>query len=347
MLEDYYLSRLLSGHLDPRLVSNLEFLILLFLMMLVMNALELSGMLSSVGRRIVNRAGTERRLALLLCFLVFLASAFLTNDVVLLGIVPLTIVVGVVSRVDVRTLGIFEGIAANAGSLLTPFGNPQNIFISVHYDVPVGDFLLGMLPLWLISLALLLLLVAARFGERRLHPVRMKHSHRWMAALGILALLFIFLPFGRLLPIIVIAPVVLGLLLSTGKMPRILRMFDWRLFGLFVVIAFVTYFALTLYALELSGPALLFSSAGLSQVVSNVPATFVLSGAADWRLLAIGVNIGGSGTLISSIATLIAYRYVKRYDARTRALDFMKWGALFFSAQLLATVPVLLWTGIL
>jgi len=347
MLEEFYLSRLLAGHLDPRLISNLEFLILLFLMMLVMNALELSGMLSSVGRRIVNRARTERRLALLLCFLVFLASAFLTNDVVLLGVVPLTIVVGVVSRVDVKTIGIFEGIAANAGSLLTPFGNPQNIYISVHYDVSVGDFVLAMLPLWLLSLALLLLLVAARVGDRKLHPIPMKHSHRKMAALGVLSLLFIFLPFARLLPIIVIAPVVLGLLLATGRMRRLLRMFDWKLFGLFVVIAFVTYYALMLYTLELSGAALLLSSIGLSQLISNVPATFVLSGASDWRLLALGVNIGGSGTLISSIATLIAYRYIKKYDSRTTMWDFMKWGALFCAAQLAAMLPVIFWLGLL
>lgn len=347
MLEEYYLSRLLAGHLDPRLVSNLEFLILLLLMMLVMNALEISGMLSSIGRRIVNRAGTERRLALMLCTLVFFSSALLTNDVVLLGVVPLTIVVGVVSRVDVRMLGIFEGVAANAGSLLTPFGNPQNMFISVHYDVAVGDFLLAMLPLWLLSLALLVLLVAARFGGRRLHPIRMKHSHPKIAALGMLALLVIILFFVRALPIIIITPVVLGLLLATGRMRRIVRMFDWKLFGLFVAIAFVTYYALMLYTLELSKTALLLSSVGLSQLVSNVPATFVLSGAADWRLLALGVNIGGSGTLISSIATLIAYRYVKRYDATTSVWDFMKYGALFCAAQLLLVLPVILWLGLI
>jgi Na+/H+ antiporter NhaD/arsenite permease-like protein len=341
MLEELYLSRLLAGHLDPRLISNLEFLLLLLLMMLVMNSLEISGMLSSLGRRIVNRAGSERRLALMLCLLVFGASAILTNDVVLLGVVPLTIVVGVVSRVDVRKLGIFEGIAANAGSLLTPFGNPQNIYISVHYDVGLFDFLLAMLPLWLLSLGLLALLIRWQFGDRLLHPIRMKHMHRGMAALGLAALLSIILFFGRLLPLLVIAPVVLGLLAATGRFRRIIKMFDWKLFLLFVFIAFATYAALMVYTLELSGMPLLVSSIGLSQMVSNVPATFILSGAADWRLLAIGVNIGGSGTLISSIATVIAYRYIKRYDARTTVWDFMKWGALFCVLQIVAMLPLL------
>jgi len=341
MFEELQLAGLLAGRLEPRLISNLEFLVLLLLMMLVMNDLELSGMLSSLGRRIVNRAGSERRLAILLCVLVFISSAFLTNDVVLLGIVPLTIVVGVISRVDVKKLGIFEGIAANAGSLLTPFGNPQNIFISVHYNVPLADFLLAMLPLWLISLCLLVLLVCLQFGSGKLHPIRMKHSHRRMAAIGMLALLVIIMFFGVLLPIIVIAPIVLGLLGATGKFRRICGMLDWKLYLLFVIMAFATYVALGLYTLRLAGMPLLLSSIGLSQLASNVPATFILSGALDWRVLAIGVNIGGSGTLISSVATVIAYRFIKKYDRTTTVWDFMKWGALFCAAQLLLILPVM------
>jgi Na+/H+ antiporter NhaD/arsenite permease-like protein len=86
---------------------------------------------------------------------------------------------------------------------------------------------------------------------------------------------------------------------------------------------------LKVFTLQLSGQPLFLGSIGLSQVISNVPATFVLSGAADWHTLALSVNIGGSGTLISSVATVIAYRFIKRYDSRTTLWDFMKWGALF------------------
>ncbi|MGQ9582518.1 MAG: SLC13 family permease [Thermoplasmatota archaeon] len=344
MLEQLYLSRLLGPHLGDRLVSNIEFLLLLLLMMLVMNVLDVSGLLSSMGRRIVNVARAERRLAILLCLLVFFASAFLTNDVVLLGIVPLTIHVGVVSRVDVRRLGIFEGIAANAGSLLTPFGNPQNIFISVHYDVSVGDFTLALLPLWLASLALLLLSVGAVFGRSGLQPIRPRRYHARSAALGLGSLAVIVLFFFHILPILVITPVVLALLIATGKVPRALRMLDWRLFSLFVVMALATYGALGLYRFDLEGPPLLLASILLSQVVSNVPAALLLSGSADWRALAIGVNIGGSGTLISSVATVIAYRYIKRYDARTTVWDFMSWGAFFCAAQTAIMVPLLFLT---
>jgi Na+/H+ antiporter NhaD/arsenite permease-like protein len=341
MLDELSLQRLLSGYMDPRLITNVEFLVLLLLMMLVMNALEISGMLSSLGRRIVNRACNERRLALMLCILVFMTSALLTNDVVLLGIVPLTIVVGVVSRVDVKKLGVFEGIAANAGSLLTPFGNPQNIFISVHYDISFADFLLAMLPLWLLSLGLLVVLVSMQFRDRRLHPIGMKQMHRRIAALAALALFLIILFFGRLLPLAVIAPAVLGMLLATGRIRHILGMLDWKLFLLFALMAFSTYAALMMYTFRLSGTTLLLSSIGLSQVVSNVPAAFILSGTMDWRTLALGVNIGGSGTLISSIATVIAYRYIKKYDARTTLWDFMRWGALFCVLQAAVMLPVI------
>jgi Na+/H+ antiporter NhaD/arsenite permease-like protein len=345
MLDGLSLSRLLGGAMDARLVSSFEFLVLFLLMMLVMNALELSGLLASLGGRMVNRSGSERRLALFLCLLVFFASALLTNDVVLLGIVPLTIVVGSAAKMDVRRLVIFEGIAANSGSLLTPFGNPQNIFISVHYDVPLWEFLGTMLPLWLISLGLLSAAVFARFPDRPLSHIHKKDSDRTVAALGVAALVVIILYFGRVLPTVLVAPVVLGLLLSTRRMGSIVRLVDWKLYLLFVFMALATYAMLRVYTLELSGAGLLLGSIGLSQLASNVPAAFVLSGAADWRLLAIGVDIGGSGTLISSVATVIAYRFIKRHDPKTSAWDFMKWGALFCAAQLALMVPVLLWLG--
>jgi Na+/H+ antiporter NhaD/arsenite permease-like protein len=347
MLEGLSLARLLGDRLDPRLVSNLEFLVLFLLMMLVMNALELSGLLNSLGGRIVNRSGSERKLALFLCLLVFFASALLTNDVVLLGIVPLTIVVGSAAQVNVRKLCIFEGIAANSGSLLTPFGNPQNIFISVHYDVSLGDFMWTMLPLWLLSLGLLAAVVRFQFSDRRLSHMHKKDSDRAVAAIGIAALAVIILYFGRVLPTVIVAPVVFALLLATRRLGSIVRMVDWKLYLLFVFMAFATYAMLKVYTLELSGATLLLASMGLSQAISNVPAAFVLSGAADWRILAIGVDIGGSGTLISSVATVIAYRFIKRHDPRTSVWDFMRWGALFCAAQLLLMLPVLLWLGLL
>jgi len=347
MLEELSLAGLLGGRLDPRLVSNFDFLILFLLMMLVMNALELSGLLNSLGGRLVNRAGSERKLALFLCLLVFFCSALLTNDVVLLGIVPLTIVVGSAVNVNIRKLCIFEGIAANSGSLLTPFGNPQNIFISVHYNVPLWDFILVMLPLWLISLGLLLGVVYLQFGDREVRHLRKTNPDRTAAAVGIAALAVIILYFGRVLPTVIVAPAVLVLLLSTKRFGSILKMVDWKLYLLFVLMAFATYAMLKVYTLELSGTALLLASVGLSQMISNVPAAFVLSGAANWRILALGVDIGGSGTLISSIATVIAYRFIKRHDPETTVWEFMKWGALFCAAQLLLMLPVLLWMGLL
>jgi Na+/H+ antiporter NhaD/arsenite permease-like protein len=347
MLEALSLARLFDGRLDLRLVSSLEFLVLFLLMMLVMNALELSGLLNSLGGRLVNRAGSERKLALFLCLLVFFASALLTNDVVLLGIVPLTIVVGSAADVKLKKLCIFEGIAANSGSLLTPFGNPQNIFISVHYNVPLWDFILVMLPLWLVSLGLLLALVYMQFGKREVRHIHKTGSDRTAAALGIAALVVVILFFGRVLPTVIVAPAVLCLLLSTRKLGRILKLVDWKLYLLFVLMALATYALLRIYTLQLSGIALLIGSAGLSQAISNVPAAFILSGAADWRLLAIGVDIGGAGTLISSVATVIAYRFIKRHDPETTIWEFMKWGALFCAAQFLLMLPVLLWMGLL
>jgi Na+/H+ antiporter NhaD/arsenite permease-like protein len=341
MLEGLSLSRLLAGWLDPRLISNLEFLVLFLLMMLVMNALELSGLLSAVGGRLINRAGKERNLAILLCLLVFFGSAVLTNDVVLLGIVPLTIAVGSRCGLDLRKLVVFEGVAANSGSLLTPFGNPQNIFIAVHYDVPLGDFIRTMAPLWLISLGLMLALVMGSFGGRALGHRHDRKPDSQTAVLGLSALAVIILYFGRILPTAIVAPAALIILLSTRKMGRIIRMLDWKLYLLFVFMAFATYALLTVYTIRLAGMPLFLTAIGLSQLISNVPATFVLSGTIDWRVLAIGVDTGGSGTLISSVATVIAYRFIKKHDPKTSVWDFMKWGLLFCLLQTALMLPVL------
>ena len=340
MFDELSLGRLLGGYLDSRLVSNLEFLLVLLLMMLVMNSLEISGLLSSLGQRLTSYAKSEKRLALSICLFVFITSAFLTNDIVLLGIVPLTISIGVSSRINVVRLVIFEGIAANAGSLLTPFGNPQNIYIAVYYKVSFADFVRTMAPLWLVSLGLLMLFVFLLFSEQPLHKIHRKKPHWGIAVLGLVSLFIIILYFLHLLPVPVVAIAVMLLLAATLKIERILRHLDWKLFLLFVFIAFATYAMLTVWTVSMSGAPLLFSAIGLSQVASNVPATFILSGTADWKLLAIGVNIGGSGTLISSIATLIAFRYARKYDSRARAADFMKWGAIFCAAQILIMLPL-------
>lgn len=340
MLEQFSVGALFPS-LPERAVSAVEFLILLLLLMLVMNALRISGLLYSAGWHMAHRARTERRLAATLCLLVFFLSAFLTNDVVLLSAVPLTIVIGVSSRINVVRIIIFEGIAANAGSLLTPFGNPQNIYISVHYKVPIADFVWAMLPLWLVSLALLLAFVWLFCPDRPLHKIHKKGVHAGIGALGLAALGVVVIYFFGLLPSLILLPIVLGLLLATGRIGRILHYFDWKLYLLFVAIAAVTGIILGLHTASLSGPALLGAGIGLSQAVSNVPAAFILSGAADWRLLAIAVNIGGSGTLISSIATVIAYRFAKKYDNTASAWDFMKWGAAYCALVAIIMLPLL------
>jgi Na+/H+ antiporter NhaD/arsenite permease-like protein len=203
------------------------------------------------------------------------------------------------------------------------------------------DFVKAMAPLWLVSMILLVLIIHLLFTEKPLLRVHRKHPHYGIAALGLTSLFVIILYFFHVLPVIITVIVVFVLLIWTYKLKRIFHIFDWKLFLLFVAIAFGTYAVLLLWSVGIAGLPVLFSAVGLSQVISNVPATFILSGTADWKLLALGVNIGGSGTLISSIATLIAYRYAKKYDRTTRILDFMKWGALFCILQLILVLPII------
>lgn len=141
-------------------------------LMLLTKGVELSGYFDVLGRKMVRRFATERRLAMFMVLAAALLSTFLTNDVALFIVVPLTITLKRLCEIPVNRLIIFEALAVNAGSLLTPIGNPQNILIWGRFGLSFAGFIAQMAPLAGAMMLTLLLLCWCCFLERRCNTIR-------------------------------------------------------------------------------------------------------------------------------------------------------------------------------
>ncbi|AMQ17829.1 SLC13 family permease [Thermococcus peptonophilus] len=281
-------------------------------LILVSRGLELSGIFTRLSCRLISLSGgSERKLAFILLPTVALSSAVIMNDTAMLIFIPLVITLSQISGKDLRSLIVLSAIAANVGSALTPIGNPQNVIIWSYYGISFHSFVLRMFPF--VFLWLLLLLFFAYFifkdeiEQRELPPVSVRKSLLW-AAILLLAADMTIAQEGKAPWTF---PITLGALLLIGR--EVLLGFDWALFLTFAFIfADFGEIARVLSSARISFPdsglGLFITSALLSQIVSNVPATVLLLGGRDWISLAVGVNIGGTGLIIGSLANLIAVR---------------------------------------
>ncbi|MFG6485819.1 SLC13 family permease [Roseateles sp. BYS78W] len=279
--------------------------------------LELSGALNRLGHALVAAMATERAAALVLVSAAALLSTVLTNDVALFVVVPLTLGVCRLARLQATPLIVFEALAVNVGSALTPIGNPQNLFLWQLAKVPFGVFVWHLLPLVMALMALLLLLTALVFPGR---PIQVHDEaaplplHRGLLAVS-LGLYLPFLAATDLHHAGWAAAAVLAVFMVVR--PAVLARLDWGLLLVFVLmfidlrlLAGLDAVRHAMLALQLERPAhLFFAAIGASQLVSNVPAAIALAEyTGDWRVLAYGVNIGGFGLMVGSLANLIALR---------------------------------------
>lgn len=285
-------------------------------LLLLTKGLELSGVLRRLGRLLVEAMATERAAALCLVSAAALLSTVLTNDVALFVVVPLTLGVCRVTRMPATKLVIFEALAVNVGSALTPIGNPQNLFIWQLAKVPFGEFVWHLLPLVGGLLVALLALTAFSFGGRPVHVHEDDASPLDPLLLG--ASLALYVPFLVATDMhhagwAVAAVFAVFLVLR----PRVVPQLDWGLLLVFVLM-FIDLRLLAglgpvrdaMLRLELHQPVnLYFAGIGASQVVSNVPAAIALAEySKDWRVIAYSVNVGGFGLMVGSLANLIALR---------------------------------------
>ena len=298
---------------------DLRTLALLYCLMTVVAGLSRAGLFSRLAGTLCARAGSVRRLGLVLVLLSFFSSMLITNDVALLTFVPFAAAVLTLAHRpgDLSRVVVLQTVAANLGSMLTPVGNPQNLYLYSRYAFTFGGFLAVTLPVWCVSLVLcsaacLLLpgagLVQGGTGER----VEVNRSVWLHAGLFVLCLLTVL----RLLPWpVMLAGVILTLLFADR---RLLLKADFLL-----LLTFAAFFVFSgnlaripavsgLLRRLLAGREYAVSLLA-SQVISNVPAALLLSGFTEaGKELVLGVDIGGLGTPIASLASLIGLKLYSR-----------------------------------
>lgn len=308
-------------HPDRRYLSYIDWrsLGILWGLMVVIQGMKENALFDRIGEKLLHHVHKGWQLAAVLIFLCFFSSMLITNDVALLTFVPFSILL--LHNCGMETLVlpvvVLQTVAANLGSMATPIGNPQNLYLYGLTGVKIQSFLLQMLPYAGVSLALLLLsLLFLPEREKQIRVDGRKEkagtgSRRQLAVYGAL-FLFALLTVLRLVPWYVLAVLVFLAVLLMDR--RILKRADYVLLftfaGFFVFtgnIGRIPYIHGMLQRL-VQGREFLVSVAA-SQCISNVPAALLLSGFTDNpSALFAGVNIGGLGTLIASMASLISFK---------------------------------------
>ncbi|AZQ49608.1 SLC13 family permease [Burkholderia cenocepacia] len=305
---------ILADRVDWQTVATLAGLLMLT------KALELSGCLMWLAHRIVHHVHSERGLAMLLVGFAAVLSMWLTNDVALFVVVPLMVSLRALTPLPFRRLVIVVALAVNAGSVATPLGNPQNLFLWQLSGVSFGRFVVTLGPLAVALMALLLALTALMFRAKPLDlsgdaaAVPVHRMHALIAAVLFAGFVLLADAHHPLPGLVGVAIVLLAV-----KRDAVLKI-DWLLLLIFVLMFVVLRSAAALPVVhdaiahaQLDSPLRVYAAgAVLSQVISNVPAAILLSEFThDWRALAFGVSIGGFGFAIGSLANLIAVRLAK------------------------------------
>lgn len=322
-------------------ISYIDFrvLALLFCLMAVVRGFSSIGVFTRLGTMLLTHVHSLRMLSALFIFLCFFFSMLITNDVALITFVPFTILV--LSMAEQKKFLIpvivLETIAANLGSMLTPLGNPQNLYLYTISGLSIGAFVRIMLPYSFVSAILLLIFIlflpkdtvsttTAANTANSTNTVTVSNTSNVICEAvkarknpRILFTAYLILFLLCLLTVLHILPYqIMFLLVLTGFLLldyRVLKDVDY-----FLLLTFLCFFIFIGNMKQISLVHELISKLlvhhevlmgiGASQIISNVPAAILLSGFTDdYSALLIGVNLGGLGTLIASLASLIFFKF--------------------------------------
>lgn len=343
-----------ADYLDARVLA------LLFCLMTVMEGFKKTGLFEQMANSLLKKVKTFRQLMIVLVGLCFFSSMWITNDVALLTFVPFTILVLRMAQMEQQMIAVvtMETIAANLGSMATPVGNPQNLYLYSVSGMSLGEFIKVMEPLSVLSLMLILAGCLAKKNEKlqiqvvpQIKKEKKTGENLLLLGLFLVSLLSVLriLSWPALLGITLLACV---LLYATGKEEFLPGKVDYGL-----LLTFVAFFIFignmgridwVKEVLEkvLAGNELFLGFAG-SQVISNVPAAILLSGfTKNYAALLQGVNIGGLGTMIASLASLISYKLYAEESEKNKNVGtkgkyfwyFTGWNLVFAAVLLTAAV---------
>ena len=326
-------------HPDAEYLSYIDSrtLAILFCLMGAMAGLQKTGVFQWIAQALLARVRKTRQLVWILVLLCFFSSMAVTNDVALITFVPFTFTVLDLIGPEARKrltipIVVLQSVAANLGSMLTPIGNPQNLYLYGKAGLSLGAFLLLMLPYTCVSF--LLIMVWSTVQSRAYNvpvevsfreEIRLDRKRVQLAGYLVLFVLDL-LTVARVIPYgLALFLTVAGLLvLDRSIFARVDYSLLLTFVGFFVFIGNMGRLSVFYEFLQkiVSGHELL-AGAAASQVISNVPAALLLSGfTEDFPPLITGVNLGGLGTLIASMASLISYKFVAREEPGMKGTYF-------------------------
>ena len=316
----------------------------LFCVLAVVCALKNIRFFFFLAQKIVRAFKNTRACVIALAYVTFIGSMLIANDMALLTFLPLGyLVLSTTGKKKYMAFTfIMQNIAANLGGMLTPFGNPQNLYLYTKFNIPTGEFMLTMLPPFFVSVALITLCCFIFVKKEPLtieeeKIVLPKGKTIVYALLFTLSILIVFrVPYIPYWSGLIVIPIVL-LFLDRKALLQV----DYGLLLTFV--AFFIFsgnmsqigFVQKAFGYLMDKSALVFSALSC-QLISNVPSAILLSQFTEnYQVLLLGVNIGGVGTLISSLASLITFREYTAHDRAGTKKYLLLFSAFNFSFLLI------------
>lgn len=337
---------ILSSFISIPKLSYIDFkvLILLFNLMVVVAAFKELKVLDSIAIGLLKKCNTYTSISLALVFITFISSMIVTNDVALITFVPLSIVIARKANINVLKIVVFQTLAANLGSSFTPMGNPQNLFIYSFYNLSPIDFFKITLPIVILAVLFLVLLV---FKDKKMNlsldledvKIDNKRDVYLFGGLFLIILLSVFHVIDYKFTFLI--TIVMVLILNKKLFSQVDYSLLITFIGFFIFVGNISTMDVVKNFMEgiLNSPKSTFLASVLSsQVISNVPATMLLSGFTNhFKELLLGVNIGGMGTLIASLASVISY---KIYTSEFGNDNYMKSFTFYNILGLIIFVPI-------
>lgn len=366
MLTVAVIAAVISMFITPpskELLHNIDWktLATLFMLLSVLEGFKKENIFNPLLKR-TSKLGSMKGLTCFFVYSVFLTSMFVTNDVSLIIFVPLTIMLFRAGGKEQYILPVltFENIAAIRGSLLTPFGSPQNLFLFSQSGISAPAFMLMMLPLWLFSAGLLFvfILVLYRKNQKELIVIEEENlCEEWKKENR-----------GKRILYITLFVLIVGTIVSRTRFwPYVtlivavsLLIFDRKILVRTDYVLLLTFFCFFVFSSSIcQNPVIsefLKKSVGgheyvwsilLSQIISNVPASIVLwPFTQNLRALLYGLDSAGLGSIIGSLASVINLRiYSREYPGNTmKFIRKFTWISLiFFAIVVLPQYFLLIW----
>lgn len=298
---------------------DLKTLTCLFCVLAVVCAYKNINFFYILARRITKRFSDLRTCSIALVYITFIGSMLIANDMALITFLPLGYyVLEAADRKEYMAfVFIMQNIAANLGGMLTPFGNPQNLFLYTRYDIPAKEFILIMLTPFIISIAMITLccIIFIKPESIKISDTLLSASRKRVQLYSLLFVIAIIIVF-RVIPYWIGLIIIPSVLFFADR--KALKKVDYGLLGTFTAFFVFSGNMARIGAVKSVLSALLTKSTLLTsviscQIISNVPSAILLSQFTEnYRDLLLGVNIGGTGTLVASLASLITFSIYRR-----------------------------------